>query len=436
MFTLSGEQKQTEWTKVPLMHYPNIKSRALLWADAFAISCFMDSNQYHQDKYHDYEWLIGADAVRHISLQCGSAFEQASSFFRQASHYCFGYFGYDLKNEIEQLTSQNDNEEDFDDGYFFEARYVLFEKEGFIHINRRYAEAVSLLDAINQTEESCDFQKTSLHFTEKAGKESYLSSIEKIKNEIIEGNVYELNFCRNRECKNAQIHPLKTYIRLNELTKSPFSAYFKMDDKYLLSFSPERFLKKKGRKIISQPMKGTIRRGINKHEDNQLIEQLRKSLKDRAENVMIVDLVRNDLTHFAKTGSIRVEELFGIYSFETVHQMVSTVSAELADETIGLQALKKAFPMGSMTGAPKISAMQLIDNFEDFKRGAFSGALGFVSPDGNFDFSVLIRTLIYNKKKAYLAVRSGGAITIDSNAHDEYEESNIKINTLLNNFYL
>jgi para-aminobenzoate synthetase component 1 len=257
-------------------------------------------------------------------------------------------------------------------------------------------------------------------------KEDYLQKIATIKNHILEGDIYEMNFCRELYNEDATINPLNTFFELNEKSKAPFSSFFKINEHYILCASPERFLQKNEDLLISQPIKGTVKRGASQEEDEFLKSELYHSEKERAENIMIVDLVRNDLTHFAKTGSIQVKELFGIYTFNTVHHMISTIVATLSDSKNYISAVKKAFPMGSMTGAPKIKSMQLIEQYEQSKRGVFSGSIGYFTPENNFDFNVVIRTILYNKKNKYLSVQSGGAITIDSLPEAEWDELQLK----------
>ena len=213
---------------------------------------------------------------------------------------------------------------------------------------------------------------------------------------------------------------------MNKKASAPFSCFYKIDDKYLLCASPERFLAKHGTKIIAQPIKGTVKKGRTEAENTDLIEQLQNDEKERAENVMIVDLVRNDLAKTAKPGSVKVEELFGIYSFNTVHQMISTVVSEVNSDVHPVDILKAAFPMGSMTGAPKVMVMQTIEQYENFKRGLYSGAVGYITPDGDFDFNVVIRSVLYNSKNKYISVPVGGAITFDSIAEKEWEEILLK----------
>ena len=200
----------------------------------------------------------------------------------------------------------------------------------------------------------------------------------------------------------------------------------KSNQNYLLCSSPERFLQKINDQIISQPIKGTRKRGKTAEEDNALIDQLRQSEKDKSENIMITDLVRNDLSKTARKASVKVEELCEIYSFDRVHQMISTISSKLDDKFNFVDVLKTTFPMGSMTGAPKLKSMELIEKYEVTKRSLFSGAFGYITPNADFDFNVVIRSILYNKVNESISVMVGGAITINSDAEDEYEESLVK----------
>ena len=198
--------------------------------------------------------------------------------------------------------------------------------------------------------------------------------------------------------------------------------------------SPEQYLQKTGNKIISKPIKGTIKRSSEFEEDELLKAKLFNSEKDKSENVMIVDLVRNDFSKCAEKGSVKVDELFGVYSFPQVHQMISTVSARLKAGVSGVSAIKSSFPMGSMTGAPKIKAMELIEKEEVFKRGLYSGSVGYFNPEGDFNFNVVIRSLFYSPELTQLSFAIGGAITDGSNALDEYEESLLKAKAIFEVF--
>jgi len=231
--------------------------------------------------------------------------------------------------------------------------------------------------------------------------------------------------------EQALINPISVFQKLNSLSPMPFASLYKLEHKYLICCSPERFLKKSGSRIISQPIKGTARRDVDPKKDEQIKEELQNSEKERAENMMIVDLVRNDLAHSSKPGTTKVEEFFGIYTYNQVHQMISTISSELKDGLAFTEAIKNAFPMGSMTGAPKIKAMELIETYEESRRGLFSGAVGYITPEQDFDFNVVIRSVLYNAATKYLSFQTGSAITYDSVAEKEYEECLLKAKAIL-----
>jgi len=231
--------------------------------------------------------------------------------------------------------------------------------------------------------------------------------------------------------ENVIMKPHLVYQKLNALSPTPFSNYFKWFNQYILSATPERFLSKRGGKLISQPIKGTAKRSLDIIEDEQIKKDLLNHPKEQQENVMIVDLVRNDLTKSAKKGTVAVEELFGVYSFKQVHQMISTVVCELKEGLTNAEILKNSFPMGSMTGAPKIKAMQLMEKYERTKRGMYSGAIGYFSPNNDFDFNVIIRTILYNQSNQYLSFQVGSAITYYAEAEQEYEECLLKVKAIL-----
>ena len=269
-------------------------------------------------------------------------------------------------------------------------------------------------------------QLPSLQFKSTTGKDEYLDTIAKLRKHIADGDCYEINYCCEGYSEHVDIEPLQVFNALNTLSPAPFAAYYRRDDKYMMCASPERYLRKAGPKILSQPIKGTARRGENHEQDEAIKERLRKDIKERAENVMITDLVRNDLARSCETGSINVDELFGIYTFPQVHQMISTVSGTLRAQVPFTDAIRYSFPMGSMTGAPKYKVMQLIEKYEQGRRELFSGTVGYISSAGDFDFNVIIRSLFYNEDTKYLSYQTGGAITYDSVAEKEWEEMRLK----------
>jgi para-aminobenzoate synthetase component 1 len=257
-------------------------------------------------------------------------------------------------------------------------------------------------------------------------KDEYFNKVNNILQHIHRGDIYEANFCQEFYAENSIINPIETYNKLNKISKPPFATFLKMNDKYLMSATPERYLRKTGTTIVSQPIKGTAKRSENKEIDNQLKADLYKDQKEQSENIMIVDLVRNDLSKTATKGSVTVEELCKVYSFKQVHQMISTISSEVEETTHPVDIIKSTFPMGSMTGAPKISAMKIIEQLEETKRGLYSGTVGYFSPQGDFDFNVVIRSILYNETKKYISYSVGGAITAKSDPLNEYEECLIK----------
>ncbi len=222
------------------------------------------------------------------------------------------------------------------------------------------------------------------------------------------------------------VDPVETYLKLSEISPMPSAAFGRWGEKFLLCASPERFIRRQGDHLISQPMKGTIRRGKDVEEDEQLKKALAQHPKERSENIMIVDLVRNDLSKLAVPGSVQVEELCGVYSFPQVHQMISTVGCDLKPNTSFADIIRSTFPMGSMTGAPKVSAMELIERYEAVQRGVYAGSLGYITPEGDADFNVVIRTMLYNQCNRYFSFKVGSAITAYSDPEREYEECLIK----------
>lgn len=348
--------------------------------------------------------------------------------------YIFTTLSYDLKLKIQGLESSNRDSQNYPLATLWVPKTVVAienEKIKDYLIGEESNENEAFVSDFFDDSQSIEF-KLDAKFKARLTKEVYLNQVNDLKNEIQQGNIYEVNFCQEFFAEKVELkYPIQAYFKLNQLTKAPFSCYSSLGNFEIFSGSPERYIKKEGLKLISQPIKGTAKRGQSKEEDLRLKERLLADPKERAENVMIVDLVRNDLSKIARKNSVKVDELFGIYSFETVHQMISTISCEVEETTSFTDVLKATFPMGSMTGAPKHSAMKLIEKHENFKRGIYSGAIGYIAPNGDFDFNVVIRTLIYNRETKYLSCPVGGAITIQSSPEAEYEECNIKVQSIL-----
>lgn len=399
----------------------------LNWADRFNICCFLDDHQYGMQP-HTHECLLGAGAIRQLSADAGHAFDQLRDFSTNCRDWLFGHLGYDLKNETEQLTSAHADHIQFPDLFFFVPETVIQLRRQSMVIACIGKDPAAVFEEINSTVAAAPpAGKPVTSFKGRFTKEEYVAAVQSLQKHILRGDCYEINFCQEFFAGPAVIDPLQVYQRLTAISPNPFTAFYKTGGRYLLCASPERYLKKTGQRLLSQPIKGTGSRDVlDAAADENKKRQLLHSAKDRAENVMIVDLVRNDLSRICEPGSVKVDELFGVYSFPQVHQMISTVSGQLKSGLHWTDAVRATFPMGSMTGAPKKRVMELIEQYERTRRGLFSGAVGYVTPGGDFDFNVVIRSILYNEKSRYLSYQVGSGITFYSDALSEYEECLLK----------
>lgn len=415
--------------------FQELKSGLLRWAQQCDEVVWLDSNQYKQD-HGTYQALLALDALTALKTDAHNAFEALEEYQEITKDWLFGYLSYDLKNDVEALKSNNFDGLDFPEMYFFQPKKVLLFTDGFVemhYINMVADEMDADWDAILTAsatpvvdESVSTSEEPPIKIRLRTTKDQYFEKIKEMLERIERGDIYEANFCQEFYAENTNIDPVKTFLHLNEISLPPFATYLKLGKHYALSASPERYLKRVGASVISQPIKGTARRLEDSEADAMMVEQLKNDPKERSENIMITDLVRNDLSRVATKGSVSVEELCKIYTFEQVHQMISTVRCEVAKEVSSVEILRKTFPMGSMTGAPKISAMKIIEDLEDAKRGLYSGAVGYFAPNSDFDFNVVIRSILYNEMAQYVSFSVGGAITAKSVAENEYEECLVK----------
>jgi para-aminobenzoate synthetase component 1 len=409
------------------------KRKALAYASKQSSTvCYLDSNEYKEDRYQAYDALLafGSKAVLKVPLGDKTAFQQLESFgTEQSGEWLFGHLSYDLKNEVEALDSANLDGIAMPVMHFFVPKQLLL-----IHpdgtVDCPLSEREKLLDAIEAMPVPPVDTAFGIAVKQRIPEEAYKDVIRKLRQHIYDGDVYEINFCQEFFAENTQLEQLPFFNKLNHISQAPFSAYYAFGSHALMCGSPERFMCKRGDKLITQPIKGTIKRGESEAEDLLLKKQLRHSEKDQAENVMIVDLVRNDLSRNCQTGTVKVEELFGIYPFQTVFQMISTVVGTLKTDKTWIDIIRDAYPMGSMTGAPKVRSMQLIEHYEQNQRGLYSGSVGYITPARDFDFNVVIRSVLYNSEKDYLSFQVGGAIVYDSHPDGEYEECLLKSMTM------
>lgn len=395
----------------------------LSWANQFGIFCFLDNHRY-QTNYHSIECLLAVGSKSSFTATAGNALNDLQDFLDEKPRKLFGHLCYELKNEIEGLTSSHKDRIGFPDIFFFEPEIIIKLSEDKIEIEiEDEVKAEKIFYEIMDAGFKVRDKGTDIQIQQRVSKQDYIETIERLKKHILRGDCYEINYCMEFFAEDAFVDPLSVYEKLSKSSPNPFSALYKLDDKWLICASPERFLKKTGTTILSQPIKGTSSRFLkDDRKDKKSKEELYASEKDRSENVMVVDLVRNDLARVCKEGTVKVDELFGIYSFPQVHQMISTVIGELKDEISFTEIIKATFPMGSMTGAPKRRVMELIDQYERSARGIFSGAVGYITSDGEFDFNVVIRSIMYNASEKYLSFMAGSGITFYSDPENEYEE--------------
>lgn len=407
------------------------KASLLQWAQQFDEVVWLDSNA-HKDKYSSFDCVLAVDGLTSLVTDHYNAFEDLATYQTETKDWVFGYLSYDVKNDVETLSSTNFDGLDFPDLYFFQPKKIVFISGNtidFLYLNMVDDEMESDFESILKRNYEIEEPIVETHPVKiklRIFKDSYFNSVRMMLNHIHRGDIYEVNFCQEFYAQDTVINPLKTYNKLNKISKAPFATFVKIWDKYLLSASPERYLKKRKNRIISQPIKGTAKRSLDKEEDRQLIKNLENDPKERAENIMIVDLVRNDLSKSAKKGSVKVKELCRVYTFDQVHQMISTVVAKVLKSKNPVEIIKETFPMGSMTGAPKVSAMKIIEELETTKRGLYSGAVGYFTPENDFDFNVVIRSILYNATQEYVSFSVGSAITAKASPEKEYEECLVK----------
>lgn len=390
---------------------------------------WLDSNGHHQ-KYGSYDAILAVDAFTSLTTDSQDAFEQLHAYQKNTNDWIFGYLTYDLKNDLENLKSSNPDGLEFPELFFFRPKKIFLIKGHqveMLYLNRVEAEIeLDVMQIEGLMPGKIDWKPEKIEIKSRISKTQYLEKVGKLLAHIQRGDLYEANFCQEFYAETIKMNPMAVYQKLNAISKPPFAVFFKNHQFYALSASPERYLKKMGTTVISQPIKGTAKRSANKQEDNALKKALQTDLKERSENIMIVDLVRNDLSHTAKKGSVFVEELCEVYPFDQVHQMISTIRSEVDEAQPPVRILKSTFPMGSMTGAPKIAAMAIIEALEETKRGLYSGAIGYFTPFGDFDFNVIIRSILYNAQREYVSYSVGSAITAQSDPLKEYEECLLK----------
>lgn len=400
-----------------------LKSKLLSWCARYNIVSFLDNNKYNSN-YSSYECLAAVGCLKKFEI-AEDFFSSISAFVNDTNDWIFAHLNYDIKNYIEDIYSRNIDHIKFPDAFLFVPEIVFILEKNELTIGVIESDARKIFNAIC-AEQLADDDVEHINITARVNKEEYIDNIKKIQQHILRGECYEINYCQEFYAENATLSPLAVYKLLTQLSPNPFCTFYKLDDKFLMCASPERYLQKRREELISQPIKGTAKRGANAEEDSRIKDGLINSKKDRQENIIVVDLVRNDLSRICEEGSVYVEELCGIYTFPGVHQMISTVKGRLLPDAGFGDIIKATFPMGSMTGAPKKRVMQLIERYEKTRRGIYSGTVGYISPSKDFDFNVVIRSIMYNKTNRYVGYQVGSAITFQSDPEGEYEECLVK----------
>jgi para-aminobenzoate synthetase component 1 len=369
-----------------------------------------------------------------LILKPGTPTEEIDAFLHKyKGRWVMGHFTYEFGHSLEtSLSGQTENSGTFEPASLFVPRFVTgVGPSGGFHLDQESGvrttieEFVAVLKS-RPTKVAEEPNIQSIDSEQDSERKEYHIAFDTVKQHLLRGDIYELNYCLPFGLRGKISDPTDLWLHMQSLQKAPMAALYRKGNAWLLCCSPERFLKKTGNTLLTQPIKGTRPRGKSEEEDRMNRDELYRSEKERAENVMIVDLARNDLGRVARTGSVVVQELFGIHSFASVHQMISTVSAELKDGITFTDILKALFPMGSMTGAPKIRAMEIIRETESQPRGIFSGTVGYIDPQGDFDFNVVIRSIIYDDATSSILYPAGSAITAYSDPGQEFDECLLK----------
>ena len=400
------------------------KAQMLDWLSRFSIFCFLDDHGYRLP-FHGQECIAGAGVSRHWTFSDWDAGNGEGD-------WTFCHLAYGLKARTMGVTGGPPDPIGFPDSFFFIPEYVLILKGHELRIGSLSGDHEQVFSDIMSARQGPE--RVPGHFPSglpeihaRISRSEYIATVEKLKAHIRRGDCYEINFCQEFYARGADLDPIGVYTELAGVSPNPFSALYRLYDRYAICASPERFIRRSGDRIISQPIKGTLRRDPGSPEEEETLKRtLYESAKERSENVMVVDLVRNDLSMICAEGSVRVDELFGIYTFPQVYQMVSTISGTLRKGNSIRDIIRACYPMGSMTGAPKKRVLELIDRYETTGRGLFSGSVGYITPDGDLDLNVMIRSIFYDRSSRYMNYLVGSGITFYCDPEREYEECMVK----------
>jgi len=413
-------------TDFNVKNYPNIKSQLLDWAGGFSPIAWYDSNDYpHQN--NDYDAILALETFEENPWHTSEKKLQTAL----GTDWLFGFFSYEYNAAWEHVTPTNPSFLSVPQLKYFKPKKIWLLKGDLL--TALYLEtdnpAVDF-KRITISKTRAEASLTAINLSPRISKDIYLQHASALKQHIMRGDIYEVNYCMEWYADEVDVSPMALFNALNRIGKTPFSAFLSFDNTYLMSASPERFLQRRGDTLMSQPIKGTAARHEDAVVDKSVAEALKLDAKERSENIMITDLVRNDLSRIAQKGSVAVYEQCTVYPFEQVHQMISTVKAQCDSAFTSLDVINACFPMGSMTGAPKQRAMELINQYEHGQRGLYSGAVGYFAPNGDFDFNVVIRSLVYDAASKYLSTHVGSALTAAADPSKEYDECQLKVKAI------
>lgn len=352
----------------------------------------------------------------------------------KVSDWWFGHLAYEFDPAGERDRVAPPHDRGLPLAQWWVPRWVFEWREGRVVLHafaNDLAAGLALLSELREYHPSTRQTDAPVHLLLRTDREEYLRRVQQLKAHIQRGDIYEVNFCITREGRSPEMDPFQAFGALLRNTDAAFAGFLRCNDHMALCASPERFLTFKADKVWSQPMKGTRPRHADAAEDERLARELAGDPKERSENIMAVDVVRHDLSRVAAKASVVVEELCAVRPHARVHQMTSTVAARLAPGKDPWDAVCAAFPMASMTGAPKQRAMQLIDQLEDGPRGLFSGSLGFFAPDGTGDLNVVIRTLLHTVGTGLTTLSTGSALTAACDPAQEWMECELKAHSVL-----
>jgi len=398
------------------------KDELLSWAAGFDYVCFLDSCETDTDRYGRYEFILAvADEETDV---CYSWEELRANVEPDYDYWWFGSLSYEARTSLEpRLKSENPPRIAFPEVCFFRAETVIFLRKGESKVESIPSFAAHLAEG--RTLPPAEVYLTS-RLSSDFTRAEYVATVETLRQHIYEGDCYEINLSQNFYAEAQIPSPASLWRQLTDVSPTPFAAYAKFGPIHSLGASPERFLQLKGDRLLTQPIKGTAPRDPDQQRDTELLRQLQDSHKDQAENVMIVDLSRNDLYRSSVVNGVSVPQLYEVQSFAKVHHLVSSVVAEKDESISPLQAVAHTFPPGSMTGAPKVKSCELIDQYERHARGIYAGSIGYIAPGGDFDLNVVIRSMVYHEEKGLMSYQTGGAITWDSDPEAEFEETLVK----------